>query len=75
VKVRKKEVVAQSTMEANIERNRKKIKELNRGFLVQGGILKSIEELDTSEITWKKDKFDEERTSQGSQSVVVYRQG
>jgi len=24
---------------------------------VQGGILKSIEELDTSEILWKKDKF------------------
>jgi len=56
---RKKEDVAQSTMETNIERNRKKSKELNRGFLVQGGILKSIEELDTSEITWKKDKFDE----------------
>jgi len=31
---RKKEVVAQSTMETNAELNRKKNKELNKGFLV-----------------------------------------
>jgi len=56
---RKKEDVAQNIRETNIERNKKKGKELNREFLMQGGILKSIEELDTSEILWKKDKFDE----------------
>jgi len=48
-----------NTEETNIEQNRKEMKKLNRGFVVQGGILKNMEEVDTSEMVWKKDKFDE----------------